>query len=107
MQEAVTRYRVLKQGSEGAVLECAIETGRTHQIRRHLAALGHPVAGDRKYGDFAFNRDARARWGLKRLFLHSARIEFPHPEDGRKVRAEAPMPDELRDVLKRAALEIL
>jgi 23S rRNA pseudouridine955/2504/2580 synthase len=106
MQEAVTRYRVLGQGGESAVLECAIETGRTHQIRRHLAALGHPVAGDKKYGDFAFNREARARWGLKRLFLHSARIEFPHPEDSRKVRVEAALPAELRDVLKRAALEI-
>lgn len=106
MQEARTRYHVLRQGSDAALLECTIETGRTHQIRRHLAALGHPVAGDKKYGDFAFNREARARWGLKRLFLHAQRIEFPHPEHGRKVRVEAALPDELRDTLKRAALDL-
>ena len=86
MQEAVTRYRVLRQGEEAALLEVTLETGRTHQIRSHLAAIGHPVAGDRKYGDFAFNRDARARWGLKRLFLHAERIELPHPETGARIR---------------------
>jgi 23S rRNA pseudouridine955/2504/2580 synthase len=105
MQEAITRYRVLKQGSEVALLEVTIETGRTHQIRRHLAAIGHPVAGDRKYGDFTFNRDVRARWGLKRLFLHAQRIEFPHPENSGKRVVEAELPPELLEVLKRAALE--
>jgi 23S rRNA pseudouridine955/2504/2580 synthase len=105
MQEAVTRYRVLGQSSDCALLEVAIETGRTHQIRRHFAALGHPVAGDRKYGDFAFNRDVKARWDLKRLFLHAQRIEFPHPETGARMRAAAPLPPELRDVLHRAAID--
>jgi 23S rRNA pseudouridine955/2504/2580 synthase len=100
----VTRWQVLKQASECTLLCCAIETGRTHQIRRHLAAIGHPVAGDRRYGDFGFNREARARWGLKRLFLHAERIEFPHPEHGQKVVIEAELPAELKDVLKRAAL---
>lgn len=105
MQEAVTRYRVLKQAGDAAYLEATLETGRTHQIRRHLAAIGHPVAGDRKYGDFAFNRDVRARWGLKRLFLHAQRIEFPHPEHQRKISVEAGLPLELADVLRRAAIE--
>ena len=104
LQEAATRWQVVKQGGEAALLACTIETGRTHQIRRHLAALGHPVAGDRKYGDFAFNREAKARWGLKRLFLHSGSIQFPHPEDGRAVHLEAPLPSELREVLERAAM---
>jgi 23S rRNA pseudouridine955/2504/2580 synthase len=104
MQEAVTRWQVVKQGGEAALLACTIETGRTHQIRRHLAALGHPVAGDKKYGDFAFNREAKARWGLKRLFLHSGSIQFPHPEDGRSVHLESPLPAELREVLARAAI---
>jgi 23S rRNA pseudouridine955/2504/2580 synthase len=105
MQQAVTRWQVVKQGGEAALLACTIETGRTHQIRRHLAALGHPVAGDKKYGDFAFNREAKARWGLKRLFLHSGSIQFPHPEDGRSVHLESPLPEELRDVLARAAID--
>jgi 23S rRNA pseudouridine955/2504/2580 synthase len=105
MQEALTRWKVIRQSSEVALLSCSIETGRTHQIRRHLAAVGHPVAGDRKYGDFAFNRELKARWGLKRLFLHAERIEFPHPQHGGKVTVEAPLPPELKDILKRAALE--
>ncbi|MGO8968686.1 MAG: RluA family pseudouridine synthase [Myxococcaceae bacterium] len=104
LQQAVTLWQLLQQGGEAALLACTIETGRTHQIRRHFASLGHPVAGDRKYGDFAFNREAKARWGLKRLFLHAGSIQFPHPEDGRTLRLEAPLPAELRDVLARAGM---
>ena len=104
MQEAGTRWRVLRQGGEAALLEVTIETGRTHQIRRHLAAIGHPVAGDKKYGDFAFNREARARWGLKRLFLHAERLEVAHPEGGRRMRFESPLPRELEEVLERAGM---
>ena len=63
------------------------------------------MAGDPKHGDFAFNREAKAQWGLKRLFLHSTRLEFPHPEDGRKVVIEAKLPEDLVDVLKRAGLD--
>ncbi|MFZ5445046.1 MAG: RluA family pseudouridine synthase [Myxococcota bacterium] len=105
MQEARTRYQVVCQNSHAAFVQCTIETGRTHQIRRHFAAIGHPVAGDSKHGDFAFNREVKARWGLKRLFLHAARLEFPHPEDGRKMVVEAQLPEELVDVLKRAGLQ--
>jgi 23S rRNA pseudouridine955/2504/2580 synthase len=104
MQEAGTRWRVLRQGGEAALLEVTIETGRTHQIRRHLAAIGHPVAGDKKYGDFPFNREARARWGLKRLFLHAERLEVAHPDDGRRMRFESPLPAELEEVLERAGM---
>jgi 23S rRNA pseudouridine955/2504/2580 synthase len=106
MQEARTRYRVLRPTRDCTLLECVIETGRTHQIRRHLVAVGHPVAGDRRYGDFSFNRDAKARWGLKRLFLHARTIEFPHPEHGKTVRVEAALPADLRDVMKRAAVDM-
>jgi 23S rRNA pseudouridine955/2504/2580 synthase len=104
MQTAVTRWKLVRQGGECALLECVLETGRTHQIRRHLAAIGHPVAGDKRYGDFPFNREAKVRWGLKRLFLHAERIDFPHPDHGRKMTVEAPLPAELEDVLRRAAL---
>lgn len=105
MQEAITHWQVVKQTAQCALLSCTIETGRTHQIRRHLAAIGHPVAGDRRYGDFAFNREAKARWGLKRLFLHAERIQFPHPEHGGRITVEARLPPELEDVLRRAGLE--
>jgi 23S rRNA pseudouridine955/2504/2580 synthase len=104
MQEAITRWQLVRQNSLVALLDCGIDTGRTHQIRRHMVAIGHPLAGDRKYGDFPFNREAKARWGLKRLFLHARRIEFPHPEHGRKMVLEAKLPAELEDVLQRAAL---
>lgn len=104
MQKAVTRYSVVRQGGECALVACTIDTGRTHQIRRHLAAIGHPVAGDRRYGDFSFNREAKARWNLKRLFLHAERIEFPHPQHGGRIAVEAGLPPELHDVLKNAAL---
>lgn len=106
MQDALTRYRVVQNAREAAYLSCEIETGRTHQIRRHLVAIGHPVAGDRKYGDFGFNRDAKARWGLKRLFLHAAHIEFPHPEHQGKMRIESQLPAELEEVLQRAGMQI-
>lgn len=106
MQPARTRYQVLAHTSKVSYVQCTIETGRTHQIRRHFAALGHPVAGDSKHGDFAFNRDAKSLWGLKRLFLHSARLVFPHPEGGRKVEVESPLPQELGEVLKRAGIQL-
>ncbi len=105
MQEARTRYTVEVQGGECALVSCTIETGRTHQIRRHFAAIGHPVAGDKKHGDFGFNRDAKARWGLKRLFLHAQRLEFPHPENNRVVVAKAPLPADLVSVLEAVGMK--
>ena len=104
MQEARTRYEVVSQNDECAYIKCVIETGRTHQIRRHFAAIGHPVLGDAKHGDFAFNRDVKARWGLKRLFLHSTHLEFPHPSDQKKIVVDCPLPDDLGDVLTQAGL---
>ena len=83
-----------------ALLEAELDTGRTHQIRVHLAHLGFPLAGDEKYGDFAWNRTL-ARQGLKRMFLHAHRIRFAHPGDGREVAIEAPVPPELAAFLAR------
>jgi 23S rRNA pseudouridine955/2504/2580 synthase len=105
-QEAVTRWRVLSSMKEATLLAVTIETGRTHQIRRHLEAAGHPVAGDRRYGDFAFNRAARQRWGLRRMFLHAWRLELPHPVTGAPLRLEAALPDELREALSRMNLAL-
>jgi 23S rRNA pseudouridine955/2504/2580 synthase len=106
MQPAVTHYRVLAAGPSLSLLECTIETGRTHQIRRHLAAAGHPVAGDRRYGDFPFNRELKARYGLKRMFLHARRIAIPHPLTGKRMVFESPLPEELTAPLARMGIEV-
>jgi 23S rRNA pseudouridine955/2504/2580 synthase len=89
---------------EASLLAVTIETGRTHQIRRHLEAAGHPVAGDRRYGDFAFNRAAKQRWGLARMFLHAWRLELPHPATGAPLRLEAELPAALASALARMNL---
>jgi 23S rRNA pseudouridine955/2504/2580 synthase len=103
-QEALTRWRVVSAMKDATLLSVGIETGRTHQIRRHLEAVGHPVAGDKRYGDFAWNRAARQRWGLRRMFLHAWRLELPHPTTGAPLRLEAPLPEELIEVLSRLNL---
>ncbi len=104
-QEAITHYRVLSSMKEASLLGIRIETGRTHQIRRHLQAAGHPVAGDRRHGDFAFNRTAKQRWGLDRMFLHAWKLTLPHPITGKPLVLEAPLPAELVEVLKRMNLK--
>jgi 23S rRNA pseudouridine955/2504/2580 synthase len=85
-----------------ALLEAELETGRTHQIRVHLAHIGHALAGDDKYGDFAWNREL-AKEGLKRMFLHARRMSFAHPVGGASMRVESPLPTELARYL--AALD--
>jgi len=86
---AHTDYRVLAQGTAGAEVECELHTGRTHQIRVHLAHLGHPVWGDAVYG-----RPHPLAGGFepKRQMLHAARIEIAHPLTGKPFRVEAPLP---------------
>jgi 23S rRNA pseudouridine955/2504/2580 synthase len=103
-QEAVTRWRVVSSMKEASLLSVTLLTGRTHQIRRHLEAVGHPVAGDRRYGDFAWNRAARQRWGLRRMFLHAWRLALPHPTNGAPLRLEAGLPAELAEALSRMNL---
>ncbi len=83
-----------------ALLEAELKTGRTHQIRVHLTHLGFPLAGDDKYGDFAWNR-LLAKEGLKRMFLHAHRLAFAHPVSGEPMAFEAPLPRELADFLAR------
>ncbi|HEY0887899.1 MAG TPA: RluA family pseudouridine synthase [Ramlibacter sp.] len=93
------------RGGRGAVftlLEVTIKTGRTHQIRVHLASAGHPIAGDDKYGDFELNR-ALQKLGLKRMFLHAWRLQFEHPATGERVELLAPLPPELKKFCDHAA----
>lgn len=96
-KDAVTGYRVRERLPGWTLLELDLITGRTHQIRVHLAALGHPLAGDPLYGTGTSRRGPE---GLSRLFLHSWRIELQAPADGHLIRAEAPLPPELESVLE-------
>jgi len=91
-----SRFSEVERFADATLAEIAIETGRTHQIRVHSAHIGHPIAGDEKYGDREFNRAMREK-GLKRLFLHAARFEFSIGE--RSYGFSAPLPDDLKRVL--------
>lgn len=82
-----------------SLLEVELRTGRTHQIRVHLAHLGFPILGDEKYGDFALNRDLQ-KTGLKRMFLHAASMRLAHPLGGERLELAAPLPDELNHYMK-------
>ncbi|MCS3902625.1 23S rRNA pseudouridine955/2504/2580 synthase [Methylohalomonas lacus] len=95
---SATRIRRQRQYSDATLADVSLLTGRTHQIRVHAAAAGHPLAGDVKYGDKAFNKQLR-QLGLRRLFLHAASLQLPDHEQA----FEAPLPDELQAVLERLA----
>jgi 23S rRNA pseudouridine1911/1915/1917 synthase len=95
---STTGYRVRERFAEWTLLELDLVTGRTHQIRVHLDAIGHPVAGDPVYGT---GTSRRGPDGLDRLFLHAWRLEFAAPSDGHLIRATAALPPELEDVLER------
>ena len=92
---AITLVKVAKWVGSCTLLEVTIKTGRTHQIRVHLASLGHPIVGDDKYGDFDANR-AWQKQGLKRMFLHAWRLQFRHPVSGEGVRLSSELPPELQ-----------
>lgn len=91
---ARTEYRVREYLSGCALVEAKLTTGRTHQIRVHFAAVGHPVIGDRVYG--------RASPLVQRQFLHACRLAFHHPVDGRRLEFESPLPADLEEALARA-----
>ena len=95
---AHTVFRLQRNWKGYSLLEAELKTGRTHQIRVHLAHLGFPVAGDDKYGDFALNKQL-ARQGLKRMFLHARKVVIAHPQSGATLALEAPLPGELQSFL--------
>jgi 23S rRNA pseudouridine955/2504/2580 synthase len=103
---SVTLVKVREQLPQGTLLEVTIKTGRTHQIRVHLASEGHPILGDDKYGDFDLNKalaSAGARPGLKRMFLHAWRLQFNHPASGERLEILAELPPELTQFLSNQA----
>ena len=101
-KEAVSTFAPVQFfGNKGTLVEVDLDTGRTHQIRVHAAHVGHPVAGDEKYGDEEFNQRMKAK-GLNRMFLHSHRISFDWPQGG-DFSASAPLPPELGAVIDAMA----
>jgi 23S rRNA pseudouridine1911/1915/1917 synthase len=94
-REAVTHFEVLSNLGSSALLRVVLDTGRTHQIRVHMAAIGHPVTGDRAYG-------GSVRFGLARQFLHAARLCFRHPVTGEMLDVQSPLPEDLAHALELA-----
>jgi 23S rRNA pseudouridine955/2504/2580 synthase len=103
-QEAETIFRRVSRGAEYSLLEAELLTGRTHQIRVHLAHLGHPVLGDDKYGDYELNKRLRKE-GMKRMFLHAASLTLAHPLTGETLALSAPLPAELERFRQRWMVE--
>ena len=89
---AVTHYDIIEELPGATLLKVQLETGRTHQIRVHLAAIGHPLVGDTEYGA---DRKTAARLGLERQWLHASRLAFKHPRTGLEVAVQAPLPADL------------
>jgi 23S rRNA pseudouridine1911/1915/1917 synthase len=99
-REAVTRYEVIRRFPHFTLLEAHPETGRTHQIRVHFAALGHPIVGDTTYGaPGRLHLGGREVATLSRTFLHAGFLEFQHPHMRRDVSFSAPLPPELAEFL--------
>jgi 23S rRNA pseudouridine955/2504/2580 synthase len=96
--ESHTIFNLLRKWEHFALLEAELKTGRTHQIRVHLASSGFPILGDEKYGDFALNKQLQKadanRGALRRMFLHAYKITFTHPETGKPMTLQAPLPAE-------------
>jgi len=94
-RQARTHFEVLEALPRETYLQARLETGRTHQIRAHFAAIGHPLTGDATYG-------GAARYGLSRQFLHAHRLAFAHPASGEQLSFESPLPADLAAALEAA-----
>jgi 23S rRNA pseudouridine1911/1915/1917 synthase len=98
-REARTHFTLDRALEDTSLLRLRLDTGRTHQIRVHLQAIGHPVCGDPEYGTAGV-------LGLKRQFLHATRLAFPHPLTGAPVEVRSPLPDDLRSALALAEQQL-
>jgi 23S rRNA pseudouridine1911/1915/1917 synthase len=94
-REAITHFEAERNLPAATLLRVRLQTGRTHQIRAHLKAIGHPVLGDPEYG-------LPGRYGLRRQFLHAARLAFEHPVTGAAIDVASPLPDDLARALRKA-----
>lgn len=104
-KSAISNFYPLSVGKQASLVEIHIETGRTHQIRVHAAHLGHPIAGDDKYGDKDFNRQMHTL-GLSRLFLHARSLAFDMTEPHKSIAVNAPLDKDLTQVLNKLGLHI-
>jgi len=103
-REAVTEYAVREflKDSKGAysLVDVDLKTGRTHQIRVHMNAVGYPVVGDITYGKSVVNKRFAEEYGLRRQFLHAAKLTITHPKTNKKTTFESDLPDDLSEVLE-------
>lgn len=102
---AISTFQPLAVGKQASLMEIYIETGRTHQIRVHAASLGHPLAGDDKYGDREFNRQMH-KLGLSRLFLHARSLAFTLEEPHKSIAVNAPLDSDLTQLLDKLGLQL-
>ncbi|HEY1393087.1 MAG TPA: RluA family pseudouridine synthase, partial [Methylibium sp.] len=105
-KRSITLVKVARAFEAYTLLDVTLKTGRTHQIRVHLAHAGHAIVGDPKYGDFTLNKQLARGEGLNglrfdRMFLHARRLRFDHPASGEVIELEAPLPDECLTLLTR------
>jgi len=101
-RRSITLVKVAKTFSAFTLLDVSLKTGRTHQIRVHLASVGHPIVGDPKYGDFALNRQmTRGEHRFGRMFLHAKQLAFDHPASGERITLTAPLPAECETLLRQ------
>jgi 23S rRNA pseudouridine955/2504/2580 synthase len=103
-RRAITLVKVLRRFNGCTLLELGLKTGRTHQIRVHLAHAGHPIVGDPKYGDFVRNKALARATRFERMFLHARELAFDHPGSGQRLTLQAPLPPECQQVLQHPLL---
>jgi 23S rRNA pseudouridine1911/1915/1917 synthase len=100
-QRAVTHVRVLEEWGAYTLVECRLETGRTHQVRIHLGEAGMPLCGERIYDRPLHGRPLPDGSGIKRVALHAAILGFEHPATGQRLRWTSPLPKDMADLIRR------
>lgn len=104
-KHAVTHYRTLESLGAASLIECRLETGRTHQVRVHMTSIGHPLLGDPVYGRISkATRPLLQRLSFSRQALHAAELGFVHPVNGENVHFDSPLPDDMRELIDELRL---